>query len=196
MVSTYASVERGRGGTPFFVAGYVLAWTAFGLLAYALYELGRSLDIGALAWDRDGPYLAAAVIAVAAIYQLTGLKDACLSKCRNPVGFVATAWRDGRLGALTMGVHHGGWCIGCCWGLMAVLFAVGLMSVAWMVVIALVIAAEKLVPWKRVANGAIAAILVALAIGVAWAPEKVPGLTLPDSSQAESAMDGMSMDGR
>ena len=205
MVSMYAFVDRGkreaegrdppRGAIAAFVGGYLLTWTAFGLLAYGLFELARSLDVEALSWDRDGPYVAGAVIGLAALYQLTPLKDACLSRCRNPLGFVLTSWRDGRLGAVAMGIHHGGWCVGCCWALMAALFAVGVMSVPWMAFIALLIAAEKLLPWQRAVNGAIAAILLVLAIGVAWDPQDVPGLTLPDSPPAESAMEGMSMDG-
>jgi len=204
MVSMYAVVDRGkraaagngagRGATSAFVGGYLLTWTAFGLLAYGLFELVRSLHIEAFAWDRDGPYVAGALIAVAALYQLAPLKNACLSRCRNPLGFVITSWRDGRLGAVVMGIHHGGWCVGCCWALMAALFAVGVMSTAWMVLIALLIAAEKLLPWERAVNGAIAAILLVLAIGVAWDPQDVPGLTLPDTPQAESVMGGMSMD--
>jgi predicted metal-binding membrane protein len=197
VVATYAEVERGkrgrdgRGGlgTAAFVGGYLLAWTAFGLLAYGVYELGRSLDLGALSWGSDGRYVAAAAVGLAAVYQLTPLKDRCLSKCRNPLGFVVSSWRDGPLGAVVMGMQHGGWCIGCCWALMAVLFAVGVMSVAWMLAVALLVAAEKLLPWERLANGAIAAVLVALAIGVGWAPSDVPGLTVPDSEAAG----GMSM---
>jgi predicted metal-binding membrane protein len=198
MVSMYGVVDRGRratagsaagrGATSAFVGGYLLTWTAFGLGAYGLFGFVRSLDFQVLAWDRAGPYVAGAVIAFAALYQLTPLKNACLSRCRNPLGFVISSWRDGRLGAVVMGVHHGGWCVGCCWALMAALFAVGVMSVAWMVFIALLVAAEKLLPWERAVNGAIAAILLVLAIGVAWDPHNVPGLTLPDSPHAESVM--------
>ena len=70
-------------------------WTAFGLVAYALFELIRSLDVDALAGSRAGRYVAAGVIALAAIYQLTPLKDVCLSKCRSPLAFVVGSWRDG-----------------------------------------------------------------------------------------------------
>ncbi len=205
MVSMYAIVDRGKrategndrglGATAAFVGGYLLTWAAFGVLAYGLFVLVRSLDVAAFGWDRDGPYVAGAVIGVAALYQLTPVKNACLSRCRNPLGFVISSWRDGRLGAVVMGIHHGGWCVGCCWALMATLFSVGVMSVTWMVFVALVVAAEKLLPWRRAVNGIIAAILVVLAIGVAWHPHDVPGLTLPDSPEAESASGGMSMDG-
>ncbi len=92
-----------------------------------------------------------------------------------------------------MGIQHGAWCVGCCWALMAALFALGVMSLAWMIFVALLIAAEKLLPWERV-NLAITGILLVLAVGVVAAPRDVPGLTIPDSPHAESAMDSMSMD--
>ncbi len=162
-------------------------------MAYTLFEAVRSLSIHAFSWDRGGPYLAGGVIGATAVYQLTPLKNACLSRCRNPWMFVLTSWQPGRLGALRMGVEHGAWCVGCCWALMAALFALGVMSVAWMVFIAALIAAEKLLPWKRWANRGIAIVLVALAVAVAVAPGRVPALTLPDSPAAGHAMRAMGM---
>jgi predicted metal-binding membrane protein len=182
-----------RGTTAVFVAGYLLSWTVFGLLAYGLFGLIRSLDIEAFSWSRGGPYLAGGVIAAAAIYQLMPAKDVCLSKCRGPLAFVLGSWRDGYRGALRMGVEHGGWCVGCCWALMAALFAVGVMSVGWMVFVAALIALEKMLPWKTVANRGIAILLVVLGLSVAFWPERVPGLTRPDSSDAHEAM--MRMEG-
>jgi predicted metal-binding membrane protein len=189
--------ERGQdavvGATAIFVGGYLLAWTVLGLVAYGLFEAGRGLDIEALSWGRGGPYLAGGVIVAAAAYQLTPLMDACLTKCRSPFDFLMTAWRPGRLGALRMGVEHGGWCVGCCWALMGALFALGVMSVGWMIFIAALIATEKLLPWKTVANRGIAVLLLVLGIAVATVPEDVPGLTLPDSAAASGAMDQMEM---
>jgi predicted metal-binding membrane protein len=188
MVAAYSMVQRrrrelGRSGgadrTAAFVAGYLVAWTLFGLAAFGLFELVRSLDIGFLAWDRGGQWVAAGVIALAAVYQLTPLKDACLSRCRSPLAFVAGSWRSGRVGALRMGMEHGGLCIGCCWGLMACLFALGLMSITWMVLVAALVALEKLLPWERVAYLGVAVVLLALALAVAFAPGDVPGLTIP-----------------
>ena len=98
------------------------------------------------------------------------------------------------VGALRMGLEHGGWCVGCCWGLMAALFALGVMSIGWMVLIAALIATEKLLPWKAVANRGIAVLLIALGLAVAFVPDRVPGLTQPDSAQAAQAMDAMGMD--
>ena len=203
MVVAYARVQgrrrelgktgAGRGATAVFVAGYLLSWTAFGLLAYALLDLIRSLDIEAFSWDRGGPYLAGGVIVAAATYQLTPLKDVCLSHCRGPFAFIPGHFRPGYGGALRTGVEHGGWCVGCCWALMAALFAVGVMSVGWMVFVAAMIAVEKMLPWKVIANRGIAVLLVVLGLSVAFWPERVPGLTLPDSSQAHEAM--MQMEG-
>ena len=109
--------------------------------------------------------------------------------------FLLSAWRPGRLGAMRMGVEHGAWCVGCCWALMAALFALGVMSIAWMALIAALIAIEKLLPWRVLANRGVALLLVALGIAVAFAPDRVPGLTLPDSPQAARAMQSMGMPG-
>ena len=205
MVVMYARIEEGKrrkrqptqaGTTGIFVGGYLLTWAAAGLLAYAIFEIGRSLDLGFLAWDSGGPYVAGGVIIAAAIYQLTPLKDVCLRHCRNPMTFVLMHWRPGRIGALRMGMEHGGWCVGCCWGLMAALFALGVMSIGWMVLIAALIALEKLLPWKAVANRSVAVLLVALGLAVAFVPDKLPGLTLPDSPAAAQAMDSMGMHDR
>ena len=202
MVVMYARIEEGKrrkrqstqaGATAIFVGGYLLTWAAAGLLAYAIFEIGLSLDLGFLAWDSGGPYLAGGVITAAAIYQLTPLKDVCLRHCRNPMTFVLMHWRPGRIGALRMGMEHGGWCVGCCWGLMAALFALGVMSIGWMVLIAALIALEKLLPWEAVANRSVAVLLVVLGLAVALVPDKVPGLTLPDSPAAAQAMDSMGM---
>ena len=177
-----------RGATAVFAAGYLLAWTVFGLVAYGLLELIGSLDVGVLSWDRAGRYVAGAAIATAAIYQLTPVKDVCLARCRGPLAFVVARFRDGYGGALRMGAEHGGWCVGCCWALMAVLFAVGAMSVGWMAFVAALIAVEKLVPSPAMASRGIALVLAVLACGVAFAPQRVPGLTLPDAGPSHERM--------
>jgi predicted metal-binding membrane protein len=202
MVVMYARIEEGKrekgqatepGATAVFVGGYLLTWAAAGLIGYATIEGGRALDLRFLAWDSAGPYIAGAVIVAAGLYQLTPLKDVCLRHCRSPMMFLLTRWRNGRTGALQMGVEHGGWCVGCCWGLMAALFALGVMSIGWMVLIAAFIATEKLLPWKALANRSIAVMLIVLGLGVAFVAEDVPGLTLPDSPEAQAAMDSMGM---
>jgi predicted metal-binding membrane protein len=182
MVVVYQRVSRRPGGTPFFVAGYLLTWTLAGVAAYGLFIAGRAVVGDALAWDRAGRYVASGVLVVAAVYQLTPLKDRCLTKCRGPLRFVLESWREGRGGALRMGAEQGAWCVGCCWALMASLFALGVMSVAWMAFVAALIALEKLAPWRVAANRAIAVGLLAIGIGLAAAPSSVPALTVPGSA--------------
>jgi predicted metal-binding membrane protein len=175
---------RGKGAAPdataLFVAGYLLVWTAAGLAAYGLFDLARSLELAFLAWDKAGRYVTGGVIAVAAVYQMTALKQACLVKCRSPMMFLAERWRHGRRGALELGLRHGAWCLGCCWALMAALFAVGVMSLGWMALIAALIAGEKLLPWPVAARRTVAVLLLALGLGVAFAPTAVPGFAEPD----------------
>ena len=183
-VGLYAHMQRGRrgrglrapaGATVTFVGGYLLTWAAGGLAAFGLLAAARSAGVDGLMWERGGHWVAAAVIGVAAVYELTPLKDACLRRCRSPLGFLVSGWREGRGGALRMGAAHGGWCVGCCWALMAALFALGLMSLAWMLVVAALIAIEKLLPWRPVATGAVTAVLIGLAIAVAVAPGEFMG---------------------
>ncbi len=176
-----------------FVAGYLVTWTAFGLGAYGLFVGVRGLSIPAFSWHRGGPYLAGGVLLAAAAYQLTPAKDACLRRCRGTLELLVTEWREGAWGALRMGALHGGWCVGCCWGLMAALFALGLMSLTWMIVIAALVAVEKLLSRRLLANRLVASALVALGLGVALAPARVPGLTLPGSPAAARAMQSVGM---
>ena len=181
----YARMTRRRGWRRplLFTAGYLLVWGAAGVGAYALFRVGRSLLGGDLAWSTGGRWLAGGVLALAAIYELTPLKEACLGKCRSPLGFLLGNWRDGNRGALEMGSKHGAWCLGCCWALMAALFALGVMSVTWMVLIAALIAIEKTIPWRRTATWGTAGVLVVLAIAVIGAPHDVPGLVVPSADQ-------------
>jgi predicted metal-binding membrane protein len=202
MVLMYVALQRGRrakgmpapvGATAAFVGGYLLLWTAVGVVAYAVLQLGRELDGGLFAWHNAGRWTVVAVLAVAAAYEFTPLKDACLRRCRGPLGFLMSEWRDGRTGALWMGTVHGAWCVGCCWALMAALFALGAMSLAWMAVIAALIAVEKMLPWRIAATAGVAAVLATLAIWVAVAPDSVPGLTIP-SDMHEMMPSGMGGD--
>jgi predicted metal-binding membrane protein len=143
---------------------------------------------GALEWERAGRPLAGATLILAAIYELTPLKNACLGKCRSPLGFLLGSWRGGWSGALRMGATHGAWCVGCCWALMASLFALGIMSVLWMAVVAGLIALEKTLPWRRHATYGTALVLVALGAFVLVAPDALPGLTVPGGSPEMTPM--------
>jgi predicted metal-binding membrane protein len=180
-VALYSKLTKSRSlARPFaFTAGYLLVWSAVGALAFVVAIVGSRLFGDVLAWDRAGQWVAGGTLIVAAVYELTPLKDVCLGKCRSPLGFLLGAWRDGLTGALQMGARHGAWCVGCCWALMASLFALGVMSLAWMAFIAGVIAVEKLLPWRRAATWGTAAVLFALGVLLLVAPDAIPGLTIP-----------------
>jgi len=188
---------RGMGAaadaTALFVAGYLVVWTAAGLVAYALFELIRAIDPAFLAWDEAGQYLTGGVIVAAAVYQVTPLKQACLVECRSPMRFFAEHWRKGRAGALELGIRHGTWCLGCCWALMAALFAVGVMSLGWMALIAAFIGAERLLPWPTAVRKAVALSLLALGVGVALFPAEVPGFAEPEGGMHGGGGHGESM---
>ena len=180
-VALYARMTRQRNlAQPVaFIGGYLVLWSAAGIGAYGLYALGRHALGAQLAWDAGGRWFAGGVLAVAAAYELTPLKDVCLSKCRSPFGFLLGTWRDGVRGAFAMGSKHAAWCIGCCWALMTALFALGVMSILWMAVVAALITIEKLLPWRRVAVWSTTLLLLALAFGVLAAPGAVPGFVIP-----------------
>ena len=139
-----------------FLAGYLLVWTGFSAVA-ALAQWG-------LAWaglvagmdGRVGPALGGALFVLGGIYQLSPLKHACLGSCRSPLGFLLAHWRDGTGGALRMGLRHGAVCLGCCWALMVLLFAVGTMNLAWVAGLGVLVLVEKLAPgggWIARAGG-------------------------------------------
>jgi predicted metal-binding membrane protein len=192
-VALYSRMTRQRSPLSplIFAAGYLLVWASVGAVAFAIAAAGRGIGGDPLAWDRAGRWVAGATLLVASVYELSPLKDVCLGKCRSPLGFLLGCWREGRAGALKMGVKHGGWCVGCCWALMASMFALGVMSLAWMALVAGLIALEKTVPWRRVGTYGTAAILLALALLVLVAPTALPGLTIP-SHGAMSQMGQMS----
>jgi predicted metal-binding membrane protein len=191
-VALYSTMTKKRNPVAplVFVSGYLLTWTAAGLLAFAVSELGRRTFGDTLSWDRAGRWVAGGILALAAVYELTPLKTVCLTKCRSPIGFLIGSWRNGLSGALRMGAKHGAWCVGCCWALMASLFALGVMSIAWMAFIAALIAAEKTLPWRRGVTYGTAAILLALGVLLVAVPEAIPGLTIPDEGST-TQMDGM-----
>jgi predicted metal-binding membrane protein len=158
-----------------FTVGYLAVWTGYGLAAYGLYRLVTSFDTGWLAWDEAGPYVTGGLIVAAGIYELTPLKQRSLRRCRS------AQHADG---AFRTGLVHGLDCVGCSGGLMVVLFAVGVMSLFWMAVVAAAIFAEKVVPQGFRLSRVVALALVVLGIWVAAAPSSVPGLTEPDQAPA------------
>src|SRR5262249_50068530 len=119
----------------------------------------------------------------AGLYQLTPLKNLCLAKCQTPMGFIMTSWREGKGGAFRMGLIHGGYCLGCCWLLLVILFPLGLMNIAAMAVVTLVIFAEKSLPWGRAVSRATAAALVVYGAAVIAVPPLLP--TFPGTTGME-----------
>jgi predicted metal-binding membrane protein len=195
-VALYSKLKQSRGlAAPLvFTSGYLVLWSAVGVLAFTLATLGGRLFGDVLAWDRAGRWVAGATLLVAAVYELTPFKDVCLGKCRTPLGFLLGSWRDGLSGALQMGMRHGAWCVGCCWALMASLFALGVMSLVWMAFIAGLIALEKLLPSKRAATYGTAVVLLVLGVLVLGSPDSLPGLTVPDGgSMSDGSMSDDSM---
>ena len=153
MIVTYTDWTR-RGPTggsrpaaiTLFVVGYLLVWLGFSLLAAILQvALGKG-GLATAMGVTTAPALGGAVLMLAGLFQVTPWKQSCLRRCRTPVGFLVAEWRDGARGALLMGLRHGAYCLGCCWALMAVLFAVGTMHVLWMAAVAAFVLAEKTAP--------------------------------------------------
>jgi predicted metal-binding membrane protein len=182
-VALYSRLTRKRSPVSplLFAAGYLLTWAGAGVLAFAVAVVVTRVSGDALAWERAGRVVAGATLLVAAGYELTPLKDVCLGRCRSPLGSLLSSWRDGWSGAVRMGARNGAWCVGCCWALMASLFALGVMSVTWMAVVAGLIAVEKTVPWRRSATYGTAALLFGLGVLLLAAPDAVPALTVPGS---------------
>jgi predicted metal-binding membrane protein len=162
MLSTYARIASAREGSRgyhvwVFAAGYFVVWTAFSLGATALQYALQNVAIVSNEM-RTGPVAGGIILAAAGIYQLTPLKNVCLKRCRSPIGFFMTSWRDGARGAFAMGIEHGAFCLGCCSMLMALLFVAGVMNLAWVAAISVLVLVEKAAPHGRA---------IALASGVA-----------------------------
>jgi predicted metal-binding membrane protein len=161
-------------GTALFVGGYLLPWTLAGLAVYGV--LAVTSHAAGLAWASGGRWLSVGVLILASAYELTPIKRAFLTRCRCPL---ARASSRGRHGAIAEGMSAGVWCLGCSWALMAALFALGVMSLIWMALVAALVAFEKLAPWPRAGTVVAATVLTALAFGVAAFPRNVPGLVVP-----------------
>jgi predicted metal-binding membrane protein len=170
--------ERGAalaGGSAMFVGGYLLAWTGFGIVSFTVLVLA-SRALGGVSDEDVARSVVAPVAVLGAAYQLTPLKHACLHHCRGPLSLFMRHWHDGRRGALRMGAQHGAYCVGCCWLLMGLMLAVGLMSIAWMAIVSVAIAVEKLVPGpERLLSAAIAAGFLAVAVIALVDPGMLPG---------------------
>jgi predicted metal-binding membrane protein len=183
MIVVFAAAQGRRRRTVvvptwIFVAGYLVVWAAVGLLAYVLVQIGGEVATRLAAPERAiwAPLALGATLVAAGLYQFTPAKRVCLSHCRSPFGFVVRHWRDGRAGALAMGFRHGAYCLGCCWALFAVLVAAGVMSLAWMLLLTLVVFAEKVLPQGPRAAAVVGVALVALGLLVAGGAVSMPWL--------------------
>jgi predicted metal-binding membrane protein len=150
------------GSTSLFTLGYLTVWLLFSVVATALQWMLEATGMlhGMLMWSTS-PALTAGLLATAGFYQLSTWKAACLEHCRSPVDWLASNWRPGEAGAFTMGLVHGAYCAGCCWGLMLLLFAGGTMNLAWIAGLALIVLAEKLLPWGRLIRYGVGLLLLA-----------------------------------
>jgi len=150
MILLVLAVYRRRGNSQariaalMFVAGYVLAWTAFSAAAAGLQMILHKTTLMTADMRFSSAALSGTILVIAGIYQWLPIKNMCLSQCQSPLGFLSTRWREGARGGLAMGLDHGLFCVGCCWLLMAVLFVVGVMNLLWVALLAAFILVEKL----------------------------------------------------
>jgi predicted metal-binding membrane protein len=181
MILIFASAQARRNRqvavpTWIFVAGYILVWAAAGLGAYVLDQAFTKLVSSQASLDPGtwAPLALGITLILAGLYQFTPLKHVCLRQCRSPWGFVAQYWREGRTGAVNMGVRHGLYCLGCCWALFAVLTAVGMMSIAWMLSLTLLVFAEKVFPYGVRISAAVGLALIAIGLLIASGALQLP----------------------
>jgi predicted metal-binding membrane protein len=177
MMLTFVTINRRRAAsgtaavpTAIFLAGYLVVWSAFSLLAAALQWGLQTAALMSAATLKATPLLGALLLIAAGVYQLTPLKYACLARCQSPLSFILTEWREGARGAFVMGLRHGAFCVGCCWALMALLFAAGVMNLLWVAAIAALVLAEKLMPPGRLVSWSAGIVLLAWG---AWALVRV-----------------------
>jgi len=186
-VGAFSALLRARDGVSAarlqtmlcFIAGYGIAWVAYGLVAYVVDATVRAASLEVISWYRAGPFLAGSVLIVAGLYQVSSLKNVCLTHCRTPLAFFARNWREGDFGAAVMGARHGAVCVGCCWALMAVMFAVGAMSLTWMAVLTVFMFAEKVLPRGARLTLPIACFLWLMGVWIAVSPDTAPLLKSP-----------------
>ncbi|MBK5205923.1 MAG: DUF2182 domain-containing protein [Polaromonas sp.] len=152
MILTFTAINRRQAKgdaivpTAAFVTGYLVVWSAFSLVAtLAQWGLHQAALLSPMMIGTS-PLLGGILLIAAGAFQWSGLKQACLSKCRTPLGFLLNEWRDGSTGAMVMGLRHGLYCTGCCWALMALLFVGGVMNMLWVAAIAVFVLVEKIAP--------------------------------------------------
>lgn len=196
MIMAFARVQTNRQeqGKPYvpvwiFVSSYLIVWTAFGVVAYAA-AIGLEGLADRSAWiSGNAGRIGGGVIVLAGLYQLSPLKRACLTKCRTPMSFILSSWRDGHAGAFRMGLEHGLYCLGCCWMLFVILFPLGMMNVGAMALITLLIFAEKSTPLGRQMATFASLGLVVFGAMVLFVPDLLP--TVMSTSSGGASPDGM-----
>jgi predicted metal-binding membrane protein len=172
MLLLFAGMQQTRASGPVpmalpsFGLGYLAVWTGFSACAAIAQEALHRTALLSPAMAASSPRVAGAILIAAGVYQLTPFKGACLTSCRSPLGFLMSSWRDGALGAFRMGLRHGLNCLGCCWALMCVLFAVGVMNLLWVAGLTALLLLEKVGPFGAIAARVAGVIMIA--VGVMW----------------------------
>jgi predicted metal-binding membrane protein len=157
--------------TIIFLTGYLSVWAAFSVVATAAQWALHSVALLSPMMVSTSPYLGASLLVCAAVFQWTQLKRACLAHCRSPQGFFLAHWSPGRWGAFLMGLHHGAYCVGCCWALMALLFVAGVMNLLWVGILSAFVMAEKILPRGELVSRSASAVLLLIAFAIlkrAW----------------------------
>jgi len=164
MILTFSRVQRRQGdrertSVAIFVAGYLIVWSIFSVLVALMQTWAHAAGLLTSLMGATDSVTGGLLLVAAGLYQWSAVKDACLTQCRTPLGFLMTEWRPGSRGALLMGLRHGALCVGCCWALMLLMFAGGVMNLAWMAALTVYVLAEKVVPqgprFSRLAGAAL-----------------------------------------
>jgi predicted metal-binding membrane protein len=179
MILLFAEINRRRderrstfAATGQFLLGYLMAWTGFSFLA-TLAQWGLlTVALVSPMMESTSKALGAGLLLVAGLFQFSRLKHACLAHCRSPIGFLATEWRDGPFGAFEMGLKHGGYCLGCCWALMGLLFAFGVMNLLWVAIISAFVLLEKITPPNQLISRISGLLFVGWAAWIAFGSER------------------------
>jgi predicted metal-binding membrane protein len=160
-----------------FAAVYLLLWLLFGVPVYLASVAVANLSLRSPWLHAAMPYLLAGVLVAAGVYQFTAVKRACLRHCEQPLEFLMRQWRGGYRASLRLAVAHASYCIGCCWGLMVILVAAGAMSLPWVLAIAVIVFAEKVLPRGGRTARLVGVALIVLGLAVALRPELASRLT-------------------
>jgi predicted metal-binding membrane protein len=186
MVLLFARVSKGQVGqsaqtrvpTWIFVAGYLAIWTLVGGVVYLASLLVRWGN-GQVGWLGEWAFVGSPIILIGVgLYQFSRWKGVCLTHCRSPLSFILHQWREGMLGAFRMGIDHGAYCVGCCWGLMLVMFVMGLMSLVWMGGLTIVIFLEKVTRYGPALSKVVGSILIVLGVGILVHPSLIQHLSV------------------